>query len=84
MNDTIHPIRPGIEPGFDNEREIAAFVTDKLRAFAEDYGEPLSIAFVITSAENYIAESWCLKSRMMEGETRAFAAAVLLKKAADS
>lgn len=84
MNDTIHPIRPGIEPGFDNEREIVGFVRDKIREFAEEYGEPMSIAFVVTSAESYIVEAWNLKEGLLRGETMGFAAAVLLKEAGGS
>jgi hypothetical protein len=79
---SVTPIRGGIEPGMDVERELIAFATEHIVAFTAECGEPQSIAFVIIGKEQASVSSWTPGGERSVGETCGYAAALLLKKAA--
>lgn len=47
MIDNVQPIRDGIEPTLDIERELIEYAIDKIRRYCEEHGPPASIALVL-------------------------------------
>ncbi len=83
MTDTVRPIREGVRPQFDVEREMAEWATIKLRDHAEAYGEPTYIAIVIGNDKGLLAQSWSPGSKVPRSQTCGAAAAALLKRAVE-
>ena len=83
VGDAVRPIRAGIEPEFDGEREAISYVVEHVRRFARDCGEPTSIAFVVTSKDRAFAQSWTMTGAASRGEACGYAAALLLKRAVE-
>lgn len=81
MTGTVRPIRPGIEPEFDSERELIDFVRERVREFCGDHDAPRSIAFVVTSGQRAVAHSWTMETDVSRGECCGYAAALLMERA---
>lgn len=81
------PIKPGIVPKLDVEREMLGFVGDKLREYIEEYSEPpAAIAFVLIGPDRgdaaAVAYSWNPRNENTSRlQTCSTASALLMKRA---
>jgi hypothetical protein len=85
MSDPV-PIREGVEPKTDFEREILDFCVSKITGFAEDYDTPPTTIALVLSGEKddrkfTDAYSWDASEKRSRLETCSLASAVLLKRA---
>lgn len=86
MSDNVQPIREGIEPRLDIERELIDYAVERIHSYCKEYGPPASIVFVLIGANkaNTMTEaySWTPQD---EDSSRlqccATASAVLMKRA---
>ncbi len=81
------PIREGIIPDSDTEREMLDYCQKELRLFREEHGAPATrivMALVGEDKENNLhsrAHSWDVKEERSRAETCSFAALLFLHRA---
>lgn len=79
MKDTVHPIRPGIEPEMDVKRELAVFAS---QAVAEHTGDPFAVVVVVLARCGSTISCWEPDGVTPNSMIKSFAAALLLHDAA--
>lgn len=77
------PIRAGVQPRFDAERELVDFMALKVEGHIRDFGEPPEdVALVLGSGKGRSVSSWTLCGDGDKAATCGAAAALLLVRAA--
>lgn len=78
------PIRAGVEPALDVEREMRDYCWQKIREYTEAYGPPSEIALVLLGKNEVdamcLAHSWSPSDTGTRLRTCAAASALLLKR----
>lgn len=78
----VKPIRPGVEPKLNVERELIEWAKDRIIDFTVKHGAPHSIALVLSNKDQIGAQSWTpYENGPSRAENCGAAAAVLLKRA---
>ena len=84
------PIKPGLAPVFDAERELVDFFITKLRHYQDKHGgllpNTIAVVFTATDAEHALktgAYSWALDGTATRFQTCALASTLLHKRSLD-